>query len=137
MMKGKLIILSVLPFLCIIVSIIIASIIDFSPTLTEREQQVLEFIPENTGIVRKEALVVKNHLKSPIEIPKGVTPPIPKEGALLTLIMIGEEKKIAIINGRVVREGDTIDGMKILKIEKDKILVKSKETKWLYMEEVK
>ena len=68
MIEKKLIILSVLPFLLIIVSIISVNMIDFSPTLTEKEQQVLNFTYETIGITWKKTLVGKNHLKSPLEI---------------------------------------------------------------------
>ncbi len=139
-MGKKLIILSLLPFLLIIASVITASfLIDFNHTLTEKEQQLLDITYESVGIFRKEASVVKNNLKSPIEIPETFTPPISTAtagpGKGVSLIMIREEEKIAIINGKVAREGDIIDKMEILKIEKDKILVKSNKTKWIYMEE--
>ncbi len=138
-MGKKIIILSLLPFLLIIASVITASLIDFNHTLTEKEQQLLDVTYESVGIFRKEASVVKNNLKSPIEIPETFTPPISaataEPGKGVSLIMIGEEEKIAIINGEIAREGDIIDKMEILKIEKDKILVKSNGTKWVYMEE--
>ncbi len=141
MIEKKFIILSVLPFLFIIVSIFTVNMIDFSPTLTEKEQQVLNFNYESMGIPGKKTLVVKNHLKSPLEISGTLPPPPPaavtSPGKGLSLIMIRGEEKIAIIDGKVAREGDIIDGMKILKIEKDKILVKSKKNKWLYMEGTK
>lgn len=141
MIEKKLIILSVLPFLLIIVFIIGASIIDLSPALTEEEQEALDFTYKGGRTAGKEALVVKNHLKSPVEIPKTLSPPLPpadtEPGRGISLIMIRGEEKIAIIDGKVAREGDTIDRMKILKIEKDKILIKSKEIKWLSMEGTK
>jgi hypothetical protein len=138
-MRKKIIILSLLPFLLIIASVITASLIDFINPLTEKEQQLLDVTHESVGIFRKEASVVKNNLKSPIEIPETFTPPISTAtagpGKGVSLIMIREEEKIAIINGKVAREGDIIDKMEILKIEKDKILVKSNRTKWIFMEE--
>lgn len=138
-MRKKIIILSLLPFLLIIASVITASLIGFINPLTEKEQQLLDITHESVGIFRKEASVVKNNLKSPIEIPETFTPPISTAtagpGKGVSLIMIRKEEKIAIINGKVAREGDIIDKMEILKIEKDKILVKSNRTKWIYMEE--
>lgn len=138
-MRKKIIILSLLPFLLIIASVITASLIGFINPLTEKEQQLLDITHESVGIFRKEVSVVKNNLKSPIEIPETFTPPIStatsEPGKGVSLIMIRKEEKIAIINGKVAREGDIIDKMEILKIEKDKILVKSNRTKWIYMEE--
>ncbi len=137
-MLKKIIILSLLPFLLIIVSVIAASLIDFQSSLTEKEK-LLNVTYKGVGTFRKEASVVKNNLKSPLEIPETFIPPIlttdGEPGKGVSLIMIREEEKIAIINGEIVREGDVIDKMEILKIEKDKIFVKSNRTKWIYMEE--
>lgn len=137
-MLKKIIILSLLPFLLIIASVIAASLIDFQHTLAEKEQ-LLNVTYKSVGTFRKEASVVKNNLKSPLEIPEAFIPPIlttaDEPGKGVSLIMIREEEKIAIINGKIVREGDVIDKMEILKIEKDKIFIKSNRTKWIYMEE--
>ncbi len=53
----------------------------------------------------------------------------------ISMIMIREDKKTAIINDKVVKEGDTIDSVKILKIQKDKILIlDGKERIWVWIE---
>jgi hypothetical protein len=42
---------------------------------------------------------------------------------------------LAIIDGKLVHEGDVIDNRKIARIEKDKVLLKGKEgEKWLKMD---
>lgn len=54
----------------------------------------------------------------------------------ISMIMIMEDKKTAIINDNVMKEGDTIDSAKILKIEKDKILIlDGKERIWVRIEQ--
>ena len=40
----------------------------------------------------------------------------------------------AIVNNELVVEGDTIGGMLVKRIEEDKVLLKGKETRWVYME---
>jgi hypothetical protein len=43
-------------------------------------------------------------------------------------------KKVAIINGKMVQESSILEGAKIIKIEKNKILIQHhKGTKWLYL----
>jgi len=41
---------------------------------------------------------------------------------------------LAIVNNELVVEGDTIGGMLVKRIEEDKVLLKGKETRWVYME---
>ncbi len=55
----------------------------------------------------------------------------------ISLIVIGEKKRMAIIKGAVVNEGDNVEGVRIVKIEPNRVLVKDKTTKWLYMEKIK
>ena len=42
-----------------------------------------------------------------------------KENLRLESILIGESRKVAVINGSVVAEGDSVDGIKVLKIRKN------------------
>jgi len=51
------------------------------------------------------------------------------------MILVNRNKKIAIIDGRLVKEGDVIDQNRIARIEKDKVLLKNNEgEKWLKLE---
>lgn len=146
-MEGRLKILAVLPFLLVIVSFITTKVVNFESALTAKEKEVLEFTPEKIEVVERQALVVKNDLKSPIKTIKSTLsrdfPPeplsviAPQSEGTVSLIVIGEEKKIAIVNGAVLKEGDSVNGMKIAKIEKDRILIKSNGTKWLHLEGIK
>ncbi len=53
----------------------------------------------------------------------------------LSLIVISGKKKMAIMNGKLVKEGDSINGMKIARIEEEKILLKNKSSQWIYLKE--
>lgn len=156
MMNGRLKILAVLPFLVVIASFITTKVVNFESVLTAKEKQVLEFVPGKIEVIERQALVVKNDLKSPIEIIKStlsrdfpskplsvIAPRIARDEGekiiegIVSLIVIGGERKIAIVNGVVVKEGDSVGGMEIAKIEKDRILIKSNGTKWLHLEGIK
>jgi hypothetical protein len=39
------------------------------------------------------------------------------------------------MNGKLVKEGDRINGMKIARIEEKKILLKNKSSQWIYLKE--
>jgi len=41
------------------------------------------------------------------------------------------------VDDRIVHEGETVGGMTVKKIEKDKVLVQDKTLRWLSMEEKK
>ncbi len=53
----------------------------------------------------------------------------------LSLIVISGKKKMAIMNGKLVKEGDSINGMKVARIEEEKILLKNKSSQWIYLKE--
>lgn len=46
----------------------------------------------------------------------------------------GAGRGLAIVNDELVAEGDTVGGMLVKRIEEDKVLLKGKETRWVYME---
>lgn len=48
----------------------------------------------------------------------------------VSLIMIGNGKKIAIINGKILKEGGLINGFKVNKIEDKKVLLFSKNVSY-------
>lgn len=105
------------------------------------------FVPEAMiEIPERQTFIVKN-LKSPIEIVKAtkVSPPtlaiadVEKPLELkVSMIVIGE-KKMAIVNGIIVNEGASINGMKVVEIAKDRILLKGAKggKRWVYLEGIK
>lgn len=52
----------------------------------------------------------------------------------LTLLVFNGERSMAVINGAVVRRGETVEGMTVKRIEKDRVLVLDKNLRWIYME---
>lgn len=57
-----------------------------------------------------------------------------KQSTNFELQAIFNNKKVAIINGKMVRASSFIDGAQILKIEKNRVLLQyNKGTKWVYL----
>jgi hypothetical protein len=52
----------------------------------------------------------------------------------VSLIMLDKKGALAIVNNRLVMEGDTFDGVLVKRIEADRVLLKGKESRWVYME---
>lgn len=153
-----------LPFLLIIVSLFTVKIISFNPTLTPGEMRMLKFVPEKIDIRERQPFTVSRDLRSPFEMAKAppsgypsvplfaVAPQTPAEAkphleALkVSMIVLSEGRRMAIVNGLVIREGDSVAGMRVTKIEKNRILLKEvkpspddkpAETRWIYLEEKK
>lgn len=159
-----------LPFLLIIVSLFAAKIISFKPTLTPAEMRMLGFVPEKIDIRGKEPFTVSRDLKSPFEMakappagypsvplsavapqtPAGAKPHLepakPPSELRVSMILVTEGRRMAIVNGLVIKEGDSVAGMRVTKIEKNRILLKEvkpspddkpAETRWIYLEEKK
>jgi len=55
----------------------------------------------------------------------------------ISLIVVNGKRKMAIIRGVIVTEGDSIDGMRIAKIEPDRILLKNKTERWIFLEKAR
>jgi len=152
-MDNKTKILIVLPPLLITVLIVIATkFISFKEELTETERSILEFTPSSIEIInikRGKTIHTDKELKGLLDFSSSsIAQRYPStEGNLsstrdynekkLSLIVITEGSKMAIINGIVAKEGDSINGVKIAKIEADRVLLKNKDMQWLYLKEVK
>ncbi len=147
-----------LPFFLIIVSLIISKLFTFQPLLTTNEMRLVNFVPEKINLYERQKLTIGEDLKSPMEMIKApakgfpsiplsaVAPQTPVEvqkpsEMKVSMIAVSEQKKIAIMSGIVINEGDSISGMKVLRIEKDRILLKDIRqnggTKWAYLEKIK
>ena len=72
------------------------------------------------GLVELEKRLKENVFKAKPKVTHGV----------ITGIVYAEENPSAIIDGRVVHEGDTIHGVKVVKIHKDKIEFVKNSKKW-------
>ncbi len=133
-----------LPFTAIILSMIAFSYFEFKPALSSAERDISRFSYKKIAAIQKQPITV-TELKSPIDLPviaQKDFPKIPlseifprKEQKVL-LILISENRKMAIINDIVVKEGDIIDHGKVKKIEKNRVLIKDKEgEEWIKIEQ--
>ena len=135
-----------LPFILIFFSIIISSFMNFMPVLSPTERELSRFSYEKLQLIDKQPLQTTK-LNSPIKIPDRSQKDIlqlPISGAAfhneieakrISLILISDGLKMAIIDGTVVNEGDVINDYRIVKIEKDKILLKDQAgEEWIKIE---
>lgn len=154
MMDRKMWIFIAFPLILVIIFILVANSIHFAVDerlpralkgeLSEAERQALASTPSD--------IIIKQTLRGRVEsFVQGSFPPVALEALVpqeapeadftikdgLSLIVVGERSRMAIIKGIVVKEGDSIDGMKVAKIEPRRVLLKNKTTHWLNMEERK
>ncbi len=137
-----------LPIVLLVLLAISADYIPLIQELSVVEQQILEFTPDQLKINEKQKVPISRNLHSPIDF-KSV--PAEQQAKLgddlvqqfdyndksLSLVVISDKKKMAVINGRLFKEGETVDGTKIAKIEPGRVLLKNKTSQWLHVEEVK
>lgn len=148
-MDNKTKIIIIFPPVLIIILIFMAYSIPFEEKISESERQILEFTPSDIKIKKREVIHVKRLLKSPIDFKisgagdlssstseNDLVSKIGYNGNTLSLIVISSKSRMAIIKGFVVKEGDSIEGMKVAKIEPQRVLLKNKALKWIYLENV-
>jgi hypothetical protein len=120
----------------------------FTPWLLPREEQLIRFSYERARLITREAVSVSG-LKSPIDIPEIVkrdfpsvdlramaprdgTPPEPRKEFRLSLVLIKDQVRMAVIEGLVVKEGDVTKIGRVKKIEKGGVLIAGEEgERWL------
>ena len=145
-MDNKTKILIALPLALIIIFIVAATYIPFQMDLSGSEREVLNFRPENLEIRKKKDVVISSNLRSPIDFStyaaaykhaseSDLVPQLDYNDKSVSLIVISGNKKMAIINGSLRKEGETIGGMKIARIEPGKVLLKNKGSQWLYLKD--
>jgi hypothetical protein len=132
-------------------------IIDIKSSLSLQEKRFARFSYEKVKILERKPAVLAN-IKSPLEDAEGRGREFPSEALAdiapvirdeknkgmekeknttqkLSLILIKDHAKLAIVNGIVVREGDMTKSGKVQKITKDGIILKDSEgEKWLKIE---
>lgn len=142
------------PFIVIFFAFFAAGLIKFKPKLSPAELKMQKFAPEIKTLRDKppfDAVV----LNGPFEINNKAhqigSPVKPVSDNRVSeinvsMIILNDNKlmAMAIINGRVVREGDIIDMIKILKIERERVLLtyhtagdNSLQTRWVSVKGVK
>jgi hypothetical protein len=139
-MNRQFIILIICTAIAIALVLFGVSQISFDLHLSHAERGILLFRHEKLSIKERQFAMVPA-LKNPMEsgiIEKEGYPSVklsdiaPPEQQKVSLVLIRGEKKIAIIDKLVVREGDSINEGRVARIEKNGVLVKNKEgERWL------
>lgn len=100
-----------------------------APRLKIKEYAIMEdIVPIENFFKRQEILEEKRPklilVRDPFQLPsKEIITEFTVESLKLSGIATDERGKLAIINDEIVREGDIIFGIKILKITEDKVIV--------------
>ena len=128
------------PFVLMLVGLLIASAVNFAPSLTPSENEIVTLTFDSI-VLNKRNYIDETTLNNPIVMPAAkerndfpgvplsdIVPLTPSGGKeKLSLIFLKGGKRMAIIDGLVVREGDIIRDGRIGKIEKDRVYIKGKE----------
>jgi len=97
-------------------------------------------LAQKTGVSQKQNEDIDSAAAGPVQmgevIPKQESDAVNKN-RMLTFVVLNGKRSIAIVDDRIVHEGETVGGMTVKKIEKDKVLVQDKTLRWLSMEEKK
>ena len=129
----------------VIILMFVAGYVPFDKDFSAAEEQILEFIPADLKIKELKKLIVSGAINSPIDFQKpqvvqksaSKDDRVPQEESIeknVSLIIISGSRKMAMIEGRLLKEGDRIDGVMIAAIEPDRVLLKSKVSQWVYIE---
>jgi hypothetical protein len=144
-MDNKTKILIAFPVVLVIILMVIADHIPFVKDFSSAEKQVLNFKPADLKIKEERMAPLNGDIKSPMDFvyAETVRRPAPKKAVQVpqkdyndrsvSLIVISGGRKMAIIEGRLVKEGDRVDGMKIAAIEPGRVLLENETSQWLYM----
>jgi hypothetical protein len=132
-----------IPVVAIII-IFMVSKVKFAPFFSPVEQKVFNFTYEQTPAFAEREKISVGSLKCPIEPAKGsehafpktslaeIVPPPNTGEKKVSFILVNQKRKLAVVDGKIVHEGDSVDNHIITRIEKNRILLKSKEgEKWL------
>jgi hypothetical protein len=143
--KKIIIFLVSIPTVALIIIFMISKV-KFAPSFSPVEQKVFSFAYENTPRITERKQSAVSSVKNPIDptktseqgFPKAsleeIVPP-PATEKRISFILINKNRRLAIIDGKLVHEGDKVDNHTIARIEKDKILLKNKEgEKWLRLD---
>jgi len=129
----------------VIVVIFGMSLLKMNPSLLPHERQLVQFNYEKVGIVERDPAIVSG-IRSPFsgaqDTQRGfppvdlseLAPPGGEKGESqrITMVLIKDRTKIAVIDGVVVKEGDTFKSGMIKKIDKNGILLRDNEgERWI------
>jgi len=139
------------PCVLAVLILVLGSFIGFQPKLNPYEQEVLGFVPEDLTLPERRGMYQAESIRSPIEI-RSLTERAERataEGAFqgnrVTMVIVGDLHKLAMIDGQLVREGDAVGSLVVQQIESRRVLVKGsqldsggkpyEQMQWLYLED--
>lgn len=130
----------------VVIAVILGmSMIKIKPSLLPHERQLVQFTYEKVGIVERIPAVVAG-INSPFSQAEDAQKDFPPvvlaelappggekgEGQRISMVLIKDRTRIAIVDGVVVREGDKFKSGMIKKIDKNGILFRDNEgERWL------
>ncbi|KPK36892.1 MAG: hypothetical protein AMK70_00720 [Nitrospira bacterium SG8_35_1] len=146
-MDKKTQVLLALPLALIVLLLFVADSIPFGRSISYAERGILDFRETGIELKEKRPVMSSRHVRGPFDFSiRDSTDEGPEEDDLdsrmdyndmsLSLIVVTGQEKMAIIGGMLVREGDFIDDVKIERIEKNRVLIRDKTSKWLYPREI-
>lgn len=136
------------PFIAaVLIAVGASAVVKFRTELPPKEAEIMKFSYSSVRIARRQPIAVSS-LYSPIEIPsprQAAFPRVPlsqlapqgqqKPEEKLSLIFINKGKKMAVINGIVVKEGDVTGIGRVEKIERGRVLIDREQEKiWVKIE---
>lgn len=133
MSKIRFILLFLSPYIFIALSIIVADSLSssiFKGIASERELQVAEF-PFKFEVPELKRAPIPDNLRAPIKMVRKEFPgislerlaPPPQTIPKISLLMVSEDLKLAIINGIVLKEGDTFGNGRVVMIKRDGVII--------------
>jgi Cu/Ag efflux pump CusA len=138
--------LALIPVVAVMI-ILTSAMAKFAPSFSPVEQKVFNFAYERVPDISERQALSVSSIRNPVNLRRGgeqvfpktalaeIVPPPETAEKRVSFILVDQKKRLAIIDGKFVHEGDVIDNHKIAKIEKDKVLLKGKEgEKWLKMD---
>jgi hypothetical protein len=140
LVNKKMVLLIASPFVLILVGLLIASTVNFSTSLTPSENEILALSFDSVLLIKRNYVdgpALSNPIVMPVAGERSDFPGVPLSDMVqlassgrkkrLSLIFIKGGKRMAIIDGLVLREGDIIRESRIVKIEKERVFIKGKE----------
>ena len=130
-----------LPPIIIMLLAAAAGLVSFEKSMSETEHLLLDFIKADLKVKDRQDTKLTRDLKGPFAF--NVKQAIARDDKVaqidyndksLSLVVISDNSKMAIIGGQVVKEGDSVYGLKVKKIEPERVLIKNKKAEWLYLE---
>lgn len=133
--------------LAFILAVLLCERVTFTMDVTPSERKIMYFKTNTTMEFSEKTPIITTSLRNPItphaqshkEFPRAslsdVAPPQTPQVNRVSFILINQVKKMAIVDGKFVTEGDLVRDYRVVKIEKDKVLLKNKEgEKWLTLD---